>query len=126
MYKNYGMSVDDIRLTAAGERSGGNNGGFFSVDGASTAPFKTDDIETVVAYDDRGDYWDGLVVAIVRLKDGRYVGWDTFWGPTGNGFCEDAYGGDAEVHFANDLERLIRFGLSEDARDRLGISLEGM
>lgn len=72
-------------------------GEFISVDGASTADFARCDVASVVAYGDSGPGWDGESAGIVRLNDGRVIAWESDWGPTGSGFCCDAYGGDANI-----------------------------
>lgn len=86
---------------------------------------KVDDLpedESVVAacvwsYESGGT-WDGEVACIVQLIDGRFAAWETFYGPTGNGFCEDAYGGGANVTIARSVEEAIRLGLSGDNQER--------
>lgn len=92
-------------------------------DGADVHLPSESGVDDVVAQwmDDQG--YDGEVCAVVRLLDGRYMSWETFWGPTGNGFSEDAYGGNADIHFANDLETIIRFGLTDEGREHLGLQL---
>jgi hypothetical protein len=69
------------------------------------------------------DPYEWSVAAVVRLIDGRYMSWETFQGATGNGFSEDAYGGEADIHFANDLETIVRFGLTAEGRENLGLQL---
>lgn len=76
-----------------------------------------EDIDRVIwSYEDSCHGWDGEVAAIVKMKDGRYITWETFWGPTGDGFYEDAYGGNADIHISNNLKDAIVFGLSEAKR----------
>ena len=65
-----------------------------------------------------GDRWDGDVAGIVLLTDGRYVSWECFYGPTGDGFCRDAYGGEAEIYFSSTLETALRT-ISEKVRPHL-------
>lgn len=55
---------------------------------------------------------------IVELVDGRYVAWESSWGPTGSGFHPDAYGGTADILFAA-TEEAARGALSEKARELL-------
>lgn len=50
--------------------------------------------------------WD--TAAVVRLVDGRYVAWGSVQGP---------------IHLANDLERIVRYGLTNEGRERLGLSI---
>jgi hypothetical protein len=92
-------------------------------DGTDTTMPTADDVAEVLheGTTDEGD-WDGTVAGIVRLHDGRFVAWETFWGPTGDGFHEDAYGGDADVTFAATLDGAIRWGLTNEGRALCGLS----
>lgn len=101
------------------------HGRVISHGGASTElPNGFSDLAEIVAqYESDESQWDGDVAAVVRLNDGRYVSWETFWGPTGDGFSEDAYGGEADIHFANDLDTIVRFGLTDEGRRWLNLSL---
>lgn len=81
----------------------------------STEPFGMDDVEEVLAADEGENDGPSWMVAL-RLKDGRfayieagcdYTGWD----------CQA--GGSASV--ASSLEQLVRFGLTDEARKRLGL-----
>jgi hypothetical protein len=83
----------------------------------------SDDLQLaeVEAEYETGARWDGTLCAIVRLTDGRWMTWETFYGPTGDGFNEDAYGGDADVFVSSDRARAIEFGLSDEARRNLGL-----
>lgn len=84
--------------------------------------FTYDDIEEIVCQGSTdGNDWDGEVAAVVKLRDGRYVAWETFWGPTGDGFSEDAYGGDADIVIAATAEDAIRFGLTNNGRRLCGL-----
>lgn len=96
-----------------------HDGAFTSTDGCDTTDFKKEDVAVVIAYGEtaRRD-WDGKLAAIVKLNDGRYVSWESWWGPTGSGFCCDAYGGDAEVIFSHTLEAATR-AITESAREML-------
>ena len=83
----------------------------------STEPFNIDDVEEVlhaVEGENDGPSW----VIVVRLKDGRfgsinascdYTGWD----------CQA--GGASSV--ASSYEQIIRFGIGDSDRSRLGIEL---
>jgi hypothetical protein len=97
------------------------SGRLVSVDGALTADFTAEDVAEVVASGESGDQWDGTVAAVLRLNDGRFVAYETFYGPTGSGFSEDAYGGDADLHFARSLEEVVRMGLTDDGRELCGL-----
>jgi hypothetical protein len=74
-----------------------------------------EDVEEVIFYWDEGaQEYDGKNVCVVRLTQGRgFAVWESWWGPTGSGFHEDAYGGDAIVFFAPTLP-LALTTLSED------------
>lgn len=73
----------------------------------------------VVAQWERDDWSDSETKAVVRLIDGRYCCWESWLDITFGGF-ED---GDVDVHFANDLETIIRFGLTDEGREQLGLKL---
>ena len=93
-----------------------------AIDGASSADFTWQDVAEVIAAAPRTDTrhsWDGDAVGVVLLKDGRFASWETSWGPTGDGFSEDAYGGDADIFFAPSLASILRWGLTEDGRRTL-------
>ena len=62
--------------------------------------------------------WDGEAAAIVLLTDGRFCAWHSFWGPTGSGFSEDAYGGYTDVGFARTLHAAEGY-IKEDMRKLL-------
>lgn len=96
------------------------NGRLVSINGTDTTDFTKEDVAEVVADYSSGDQWDGSVAAILKLKDGRFVTYETFYGPTGNGFSEDAYGGDADIHFASTYEDAVRWGLTDEGRTHLG------
>lgn len=87
-----------------------------------------EDVEEVLYEGESGDVWDGKCAALVRLKDGRLMAYETFYGPTGNGFYEDAYGGDAEVWFAHprSLKTLVLQAFTDEGRRLLGIPEEGL
>lgn len=78
--------------------------------------------EVIAAWETDVNGYDGEVAALVRLKDGRYVSWESWWGPTGNGFSEDAYGGDSDAYISTSLERIVAFGLTDDGRRALGLA----
>ncbi len=99
------------------------SGRLVSVDGAPTDDFTEEDVAEVVASGSSGDDWDGTVAAVLRLKDGRFVAYETFWGPTGDGFSADAYGGDADIHFAQTLDAVVAFGLTDEGRALCKISV---
>lgn len=100
------------------------DGELLSFDDTPTTDFNPEDLKNVFAADNDGGGWDGFAAAIVQLKDGRWVAWESFWGPTGSGFCCDAYGGDSNIYFAKTLLDAAKFGLSESARNLLNINLE--
>lgn len=65
----------------------------------------------VWSYQDN-DRWDGQVAAIVELVDGRFASWESWYGPTGDGFNRDAYGGDSIVTITLNVPDAIQMGLS--------------
>lgn len=99
------------------------HGRLVSVDGAATDDFAAEDVAEILGEGVSGDYWDGTVAAVLRLRDGRFVAYETFYGPTGDGFSEDAYGGDADLHFASTLDAVVRFGLTDDGRELCGLTI---
>lgn len=90
-------------------------GEFISVDDTPTSDFTEEDVAAVLEYASTPQDWDGETVGIIRLKDGRIIGWEANWGPTGDGFCADAYGGTADIIFGSDVERVRRY-LSHNAQ----------
>lgn len=101
------------------------HGHVISDDGTSTHPFTEADLDKVVfaGATDESD-WEGNCAAVILLKDGRYVTWETTWGPTGNGFSEDAYGGDADVHFSSTLDTAVNMGLTQEGRALAKVKLK--
>lgn len=94
------LAIDDLGLGNVPWDRYSWHGEFVSLDGAATGDFTRDDIDALLAYGTSGDEWDGETAGIVRLKDGRFVSWESSYGPTGDGFSEDAYGGDTDIWFA--------------------------
>lgn len=94
-------------------------------DVSDSVEWAENDIEQVIAYDETGDEWDGQVAGLVKLKDGRYVAWETFYGPTGHGFSEDAYGGDATIVIAATQDDANRYALTDAGRKLLGLAVPG-
>ncbi len=92
------------------------SGQLVSLDGCPAHDFTIDDVAAVLGYGDTGGYWDGEAAGIARLKDGRYIVWESTWGPTGSGFSCDAYGGDADIAFAFSAGRALQY-LSERSRE---------
>lgn len=92
-------------------------GELVSADGCPTTDFAREDVERVVwwATTDEGA-WDGDTAGVVQLKDGRFVAWEADWGPTGDGFSCDAYGGTADIAFARTQEAAELY-LSEKAKE---------
>lgn len=100
------------------------HGRLVSVDGTATGSFTEADLDKLIfAGESNPGDWDGECAAVMLLKDGRYVAWETNWGPTGNGFSEDAYGGDADVYFASTLDAAINLGLTQEGRALAGVKL---
>lgn len=87
-----------------------------SLDGTPTTDFSEDDVEEILYSGTIGDEWDGKNAAIIKLRDGRFVAYESSYGPTGSGFSEDAYGGDADVFFASSSDTVIKMGLTDEGR----------
>lgn len=94
------------------------SGELISVGGCPSYDFTDEDIVRVVCWGSTGDKWDGETAGVLLLRDGRFAGWEASYGPTGNGFRCDAYGGDADIYFANTKEGAMRH-ISERAREVL-------
>jgi hypothetical protein len=85
----------------------------------STEPFDREDVAEIIAIDDGendGPNW----IGVFRLKDGRYALIDAGCDYTGWG-CREW--GVAEV--CGTLHEMVRWGLSNEQRKRLGLFLEG-
>ena len=95
------------------------SGKLYSLDNTSTNEFIGNDIKEVLFSGEIGD-WNGEVACICQLKDGRDITWETNWGPTGHGFAEDAYGGDADILVSSTLYTAIMLGLTPDGRALCG------
>jgi hypothetical protein len=99
------------------------NGQFVSVDGTSTADFTYDDVsDVIICCEEEYSGYDGTSFGIVKLTDGRYISWETTWGPTGNGFSADAYSGDADIYCSMSMKAMF-FYLSESARAKIAEEL---
>lgn len=95
-------------------------GDLISADGTSTEDFEKDDVFKVIAFGTTPDDWDGETAAVVELIDGRFVGWEANWGPTGNGFCYDAYGGTAALIFGKTVEAVLPY-ISDKGKELLDL-----
>ncbi len=111
-----GPPIALIECSQAPWERGEWHGELISLDGCPNHDFTMDDVDVVLGYGDSGDGWDGEAAGIARLKDGRYVAWESNWGPTGSGFDCDAYGGDADIAFALTPGRALEY-LSERSRE---------
>lgn len=101
-------------------------GKYISLDDAPAGQIEESDVEKVLYYGNTGDSWDGSSSCIMRLKSGVYVGFESCWGPTGDGFHADAYGGDTDIYFARDLTLLVNTALTDAGRERCGLPREGL
>lgn len=63
--------------------------------------------------------WNGESAVVIELRYGLFVGWETFWDPTGDGFYRGAYGGYTDLVFATSPHKILPY-LGEDARLRIG------
>lgn len=97
------------------------DGSVRSLDDTATDVFVEADVAEVLYQGETGDTWDGKCAAVFKLNDGRLVAYETFYGPTGDGFHEDAYGGDAELVFASDLRLLVNEALTDEGRRLAGV-----
>jgi len=94
-------------------------GPLISLDGCDTTGgdnLKRADVERVIVWGETGPGWDGESAGIALLKDGRYIAWESWWGPTGSGFSGDAYGGDEEIAFARTAQKALEH-ISEKGRE---------
>lgn len=99
-----------------------------SLDGSSAEFPDIKDVDYVIHQgeeEEDGD-WDGTAAAVLKLKDGRYMVWEAWWGPTGDSFNEDAYGGDGDVSFARDYYQAVMFGLTDEGRKILNLDLDDL
>lgn len=122
--------LDEIAVTpwtTSGKWSDSWHGNFKRIGNVKVGPFMPGDVQKVLYAADSGDD-DGMSVAVLSLRDDRLVAWESWWGPTGNGFFEDAYGGDTEIWFAYPryLKKLILTALTDIGRELVGISREGL
>jgi len=100
-------------------------GRLISVDGTDATDFNPDtEPEEVLHAGHSGFGWDGESAGVARLADGRFVAWDTDWGPTGDGFNADAYGGTADIFFGATADAVIWMGLSATGRKLCGLPEE--
>lgn len=100
------------------------DGRLVSIDGCPNDDFTGDDVVQIIAVGHDpvdGGGWDGDVAGVLALRDGRYVCYETTWGPTGDGFNRDAYGGTATLNFAWDLDLLVQVGLTDRGRELCGL-----
>ncbi len=91
-------------------------GEIHTLDGASTRDFDLEDLDEVLFSGQNGDGSSGEVAGIARLKDGRFVTWETFYDVTGDGFAADAYGGNADILVSRTLKNAAMLGLTPEGR----------
>lgn len=87
--------------------------------GCDPAPFTIDDVASVHAADPGQNDEQSWMMA-GQLKDGRWFFLDAWCDYTG---WDCQAGGDAQV--ANSLPALIRYGMTEEARQRMNLELMG-
>lgn len=107
-------SVSDMRYSPFARTNW--HGRLFTTDGADVTDFTESDLDSVLWYYCDSDVWDGIAAGIARLKDGRIVSWETSYGPTGDGFNKDAYGGDTDILCSLDVPTALMHGLTPDLR----------
>ena len=87
-----------------------------SLDGCDASMPSEADVISVLAHGCTPDDWDGYAAAAVLvLRDGRFMGWSLWWGPTGSGLCCDA-----AAYFASSLDTIIWQGLDVMGRELCG------
>lgn len=97
-------------------------GRYLSWDGTSVHGYEFIVEEIIASSEQPGTSgWEGKVAAVCRLKDGRYISYETFWDVSGDGFRRDAYGGDADLIFSSTLEAAVKFGLTDEGRRMCGL-----
>lgn len=100
-------------------RSNGHDGtAVYHGDDHTPVDFSEEPVLVVAEWD-----WGYECCALVTLSDGRFAAWESWEDVAGSGFCRDAYGGDAEVHIGPRAD-VVRFGLSRESRERLGLLLD--
>lgn len=119
------MNVENIQPDPFGKLDNWE-GKYISLDDAPAGQIEVSDVEKVLYYGDTGEGWEGSSSCIMVLKSGIYVGFESSWGPTGDGFCADAYGGDTDIYFARDLALLVNTALTDAGRERCGLPREGL
>jgi len=97
-----------------------------SLDGCSDEFPDIGDVDYTIHQEEQDEGWDGTAVAVLKLKDGRYMVWEAWWGPTGDSFYADAYGGDGDVSFARGYYQAIMFGLTDEGRRILNLDLDDL
>ena len=124
-------ATSGIKLMPWGEVPPGAHGHWttgrlVSIAGCPVGAVFPEDVAAVVYHYADEDGWDGKEVCVLRLKDGRFVAYETFWGPTGHGFSEDAYGGGADLVFGWSLGDVVLEALTDEGRRLVGIPEEGL
>ncbi len=113
------MSGEDFARFESGEfpwdRSGWS-GDLVSLDGAEPSDVTFEDVAEVVWLRPLGVCWSGTSAGVARLRDGRFVAWESDVDATGSGFHGDAVGGFADVMFASTEEEAL-LGISEAGRE---------
>jgi hypothetical protein len=110
------VSIDDISPAPWSRHDW--TGELVSADGCPTDDFTKNDVARIVAWATTPGDWDGDTAGLIVLGDGRYVAWEAGWGPTGDGFSCDAYGGTADLVFAHTAEAAVA-RLTERGRELL-------
>jgi hypothetical protein len=120
------MKVSELSLDPFDLESDSWHGEYKSLDGVEAGPITASDVAEILYHGSTPQDWDGCEAVVMRLRDGRLVAYETSWGPTGNGFSEDAYGGDANLYFAsaNNLKLLVNMALTDEGRRLANIPQE--
>lgn len=112
------QKIDIESVHPAPWRRHGWTGSLISFDGCDTSDFTEKDVSEVLQFVSTEGHWDGSTAGIAKLKDGRFIGWEATYGPTGNGFSRDAYGGTADIYFGK-TEAAVLEAIGESARTLL-------
>ena len=97
------------------------SGEVVSLDETDADPVPEDSLYKLLVAGETPERWDGEVSGIALINDGRWIAWSTFYGPTGHGFCNDAYGGNATIFVASSPETLRQMALGAEGRMLCGI-----
>ncbi len=96
-------------------------GSIYSIDGTDDSEVSEDSCLFLLVAGSTPSGWDGEASGIALLKDGRWIAWCESWGPTGDGFNRDAYGGNGTIYVGRNPESLRAQALGSEGRFLCGI-----